>query len=426
MTQTAAVIGAGPAGLTAAEVLARAGIAVTVYEQMPSVGRKLLMAGRGGLNLTHAEPHSVFMSRYGAARPWLEPIIAGYPPDAVVAWCNGLGQATFTGSSARIFPVTIKSSPLLRGWLRRLGELSVTLRVRHRWAGWNGDGSLRFETPDGAVGETPAVTVLAMGGASWPRLGSDAKWAAQLPGLVIPFQAANCGFEVDWSAHFRSRFAGYPLKRLAVSFGGETVRGEAMITRSGLEGGVIYSLSARLRDAIRTSGGATILVDLRPDLSDVVLADRLGGPRGSQSLANTLRKQAGLPPEAIGLVQEALHRGASRDALPYLIKSLPIQLLAAASIERAISSAGGVRLDALDDTLMLRDRPGVFAAGEMLDWEAPTGGYLLQACFSTGVAAANGALTWLRRAADRPEPIDRALVAPNGLRKTRPSSKSAV
>lgn len=397
MTYPAAVIGGGPAGLIAAETLARAGMAVTVYDQMPSVGRKFLMAGRGGLNLTHAEPLPIFLSRYGAAAEWLAPIIAGFPPEALIAWCNGLGQPTFTGSSARVFPSAMKTAPLLRAWLRRLGELGVKLRVRHRWVGWDTAGRLCFEAPDGPVSAVAWVTILALGGASWPRLGSDAHWTAYLPGLLAPFQAANCGFQVDWSTHFRGRFAGRPLKRVAISFGPDTIRGEAMITETGLEGGAMYALSGRLRDVIQAEGSTTIHVDLRPDLSRAALEDRLGGPHRGQSLANTLRKRAGLPPEAIGLIQEALHSGAAPDNLPRLIKSLPIRLVAPASIERAISSAGGLRADAVDASMMLRDRPGVFAAGEMLDWEAPTGGYLLQACFSTGVAAANGARAWLAR-----------------------------
>jgi uncharacterized flavoprotein (TIGR03862 family) len=397
MKQTAAVIGGGPAGLMAAETLARAGVRVTVFDQMPSVGRKFLMAGRGGLNLTHAEPLPVFLARYGSARIWLEPVISGFPPEALIGWCNGLGQPTFTGSSARVFPTVMKASPLLRAWLRRLADLGVDVRVRHRWAGWGADGGLCFETPEGVVHNRADVTVLALGGASWPRLGSDAGWVGCLPDVVAPFRPANCGFRVDWSPHFLGRFAGRPLKRLAVRFGPDTVRGEAMITEAGIEGGIIYALSARLRDAIQAEGAATISLDLRPDLSQTALEDRLGGPRRSQSLANTLRKQAGLAPEAIGLVQEALHSGASADDLPRLIKSLPVRLVAPASIVRAISSAGGVRADALDASLMLVDHPGVFAAGEMLDWEAPTGGYLLQACFSSGVAAAKGALAWLER-----------------------------
>ncbi|HEY1413217.1 MAG TPA: TIGR03862 family flavoprotein, partial [Rhodopila sp.] len=364
MTHTAAVIGGGPAGLMAAEVLGRHGVSVTVYDQMPSVGRKLLMAGRGGLNLTHAEPLPVFLSRYGSARSWLEPIIAAFPPEALIAWCNGLGQPTFTGSSARVFPTAMKASPLLRAWLRRLEESGVRLRTRHRWTGWDACGRLCFEAPDGVaadgvVRDHPSVTILALGGASWPRLGSDGGWRAYLSDMLAPFRPANCGFVVNWSGHMRTRFAGRPLKRLAVRFGPDIVRGEAVITETGIEGGVIYALSGRLRDAIEAEGAAMIHLDLRPDLSHATLAERLGGPRRSQSLANTLRKQAGLPPEAIGLVQEALHAGAGGGDLPALIKSLPIRLLAAAPIARAISSAGGLRADALDGALMLRNRPGV-------------------------------------------------------------------
>jgi uncharacterized flavoprotein (TIGR03862 family) len=394
VTRTAAIIGGGPAGLIAAETLARAGAAVTVYDHMPSVGRKLLMAGRGGLNLTHSEPLDVFLSRYGTTRLWLEPIIRAFPPEALIEWCHGLGQPTFIGTSGRVFPAAMKASPLLRAWLRRLGDLGVQLRARHRWTGWDPDGALRFDT---GKAERPDVAVLACGGASWPKLGSDAAWTAYLPGAVAPFRPANCGFLVDWSPHLRDRFAGTPLKRIAIRFGDELVRGEAVITATGLEGGTIYALSARLRDAIEAGGSAMIEIDLRPDLTPAALADRLGGPRRSQSLANTLRKQAGLPPESICLVQEALHAGAPGGDLAVLIKHLKLRLTAPAPIERAISSAGGLRADAFDSTLMLRDRPGVFAAGEMLDWEAPTGGYLLQACFSTGVAAARGALAWLDR-----------------------------
>jgi uncharacterized flavoprotein (TIGR03862 family) len=399
MTQTAAVIGAGPAGLMAAEILSQAGIAVTIYDRMPSPGRKLLMAGRGGLNLTHAEPLPVFLTRYGAARTWLEPIITAFPPEALIAWCHGLGQPTFTGSSARVFPIAMKASPLLRAWLRRLDHQGVEFRLRHRWAGWDTAGALQFETPSGITTANPDATILALGGASWPRLGSDAAWTAFLPTSLTPFQPANCGFHTNWTPHFRTRFAGRPLKRITVRFGPETARGEAMITETGLEGGVIYALSADLRDAINAEGAATIHIDLRPDLSHAELNDRLGGPRRSQSLANTLRKQAGLTPEAIGLIQEALHTQPAAAGLPMLIKSLPLRLDAPAPISRAISSAGGLRADALTQDLMLRDHPNVFAAGEMLDWEAPTGGYLLQACFSTAVTAAHGALARLARQA---------------------------
>ncbi len=395
MTQTVAVIGAGPAGLMAAEVAARAGALVTVFDQMPSAGRKLLMAGRGGLNLTHAEPLPLFLQRYGPARDWIAPFIHAFPPAALIDWCHGLGQPTFVGSSSRVFPKAMKASPLLRAWLRRLADHGVQVRPRHRWTGWDAGGSLCFETPLGPVQAHPAATILALGGASWPRLGSDAGWVDQLPGLVAPFRPSNCGFTAAWSAHFRQRFAGRPLKRIAIQFRSDRVTGEAVITETGLEGGAIYALSGRLRDAIEANGSVTILIALRPDLPASTLAARLSEPRRGQSLANVLRKAAGLSPEAIGLVQEALHSGADAVDMAGLIKALPVHLLAPNPIGRAISSAGGLRRDAMTPSLMLRDRPGVFAAGEMLDWEAPTGGYLLQACFSTGTAAALGALSWL-------------------------------
>jgi hypothetical protein len=273
----------------------------------------------------------------------------------------------------------------------------VEFRARHRWTGLDANGNLGFDSEAGRIRNRPSVTVLALGGASWPRLGSDGFWTAHLAGPLVPFRPANCGFRVAWSAHFSARFAGRPLKRIAICFGPAVVRGEAVITGTGIEGGVIYALSDRLRDAIQADGATTIRLDLRPDLSLATLQARLAGPIRGQSLANRLRKQAGLSPEAAGLVQEALHKGAAPDDLPGLIKSLPLLLLATAPLDRAISSAGGLRTDALDASLMLHDHPGVFAAGEMLDWEAPTGGYLLQACFSTGVAAANGALAWLGR-----------------------------
>ncbi|HVY14693.1 MAG TPA: TIGR03862 family flavoprotein [Rhodopila sp.] len=420
--RSAAVVGGGPAGLIAAEFLSAAGVAVTVYDRMPSVGRKLLMAGRSGLNLTHSEALPDLLARYGAARGRLAPLIEAFPPEALVAWCEGLGQPTFVGSSGRVFPVAMKASPLLRAWLGRLAARGVVVRPRHGWMGWDGD-ALRFQVGGGdgravpgrdgggvpgrdadgvvagraapALVVRPDVTVLALGGASWPRLGSDAAWTPWMAPLVTPFRPANCGFAVAWSAPFRDRFAGRPLKRLALRFGGTVVRGEAVVTSTGIEGGAVYALSAPLRDAIETQGSATLAIDLRPDLCRAALAERLGGPARGQSLSNRLRKQAGLSAEAIGLVQEALHAGAPSFDLAGLIKALPLRLTGTVPIDRAISSAGGLRWDALDEGLMLRDRPGVFAAGEMLDWEAPTGGYLLQACFSTGVAAARGALRWL-------------------------------
>jgi uncharacterized flavoprotein (TIGR03862 family) len=392
------VIGAGPAGLMAAEVLAGAGASVALYDHMPSAGRKLLMAGRGGLNLTHSEPLETFLTRYGAARPYLEPAIRAFPPEALVAWCEGLGQETFTGSSGRVFPRAMKASPLLRAWLARLEALGVARRMRHRWQGFADDGALVFAAPEGELRVTPPATLLALGGASWPRLGSDGGWVGLLPKevAVAPLRPSNVGFRVPWSAIFRDRFRGQPLKRIALTFGGATVRGEAMVTAEGIEGGAVYALSAPLREAIAAGGPVVLNLDLRPDLSRDALVQRLSAPRRGQSLSGFLRRQAGLSPVAIGLVQEALHAGEASAELVTLVKALPLQLTAPAPIARAISSAGGIALTELDARFMLRRLPGVSAIGEMLDWEAPTGGYLLQACFSTAVAAAHGTLDWLK------------------------------
>ncbi len=390
----AVVIGGGPAGLMAAEVLAAAGLPVTLCERMPSLGRKLLMAGRGGLNLTHAEPLDRFLTRYAPADPQLLAAIRAFPPAELMRWAEALGQPLFTGSSGRVFPRAMKASPLLRAWLRRLGGLGVVTRTGWHWTGWQA-ADPAFTTPDGPVTLPARVTVLALGGASWPRLGSDGGWTCRFPGQVAPLRPANCGFLVAWSEHLRSRMAGQPLKRIRVSFGGRSVPGEAMITETGIEGGVIYALSAPLRDAIAAHGQAVAQIDLRPDLDAATIAGRLDGPRRGRSLSALLRQRLGLSPAAVALVQEALHGGAGPD-LARLVKALPLTLTGTAPLARAISTAGGLRRDALDDRFMLRDRPGVFAAGEMLDWEAPTGGYLLQACLATGRAAALGALDWLR------------------------------
>lgn len=390
-----AIVGGGPAGLMAAEVIAGAGAAVTVFERMPSVGRKLLMAGRGGLNITHSEPAERFGARYGAAAAWMAPMLAALPPSAVTAWCAALGQPTFVGSSGRVFPQAMKASPLLRAWLARLDALGVRLVTRAHWTGWDAAGALTFA--DGATFAADA-TVLALGGASWPRLGADGGWTTLLPDVAIaPLRPANCGFAVDWSPVFHERHAGAPLKRIALSFADHTARGEAVITAAGIEGGAVYAISAPLRDAIARDGSAEVRVDLRPDVTSAVLSERLGRPRGSTSLANFLRKQAALSPAAIGLVQEALHAG-NATPLPELIKALPLRLTAPFGLSRAISTAGGIALTELDSRLMLRKRPGVFAAGEMLDWEAPTGGYLLQGCLATGHAAGRGVVEWLRAA----------------------------
>ena len=396
-----AVIGGGPAGLMAAETLAASGVSVTVYDRMPSLARKFLLAGRGGLNLTHSEDMDAFLARYGAARERLRPAIEAFPPSAVREWCEGLGEATFVGSSGRVFPVAMKASPLLRAWLARLIGKGVTIRNRWRWTGWDGEGRLTFDTPGGERIVEADATLLALGGASWPRLGSTGDWVPVLDGAgvaVAPLAAANCGFLVAWSDHFRSRFEGQPLKRIAAAFEGASVRGEALISAEGIEGGAVYALSARLRDAIARDGVAVLSLDLRPDMTIEALAARLGKPRAKQSLATFLRKAAGLSVVETGLLHEtATQRLADMapEEIARLIKAVPLRLTAAAPIARAISTAGGVKWDDVDERLMLRGRPGVFVAGEMLDWEAPTGGYLLQACLATGAQAGRGMVDWL-------------------------------
>jgi hypothetical protein len=399
-----AVIGAGPAGLMAAEVLVKGGARVTVYDAMPSAGRKFLMAGRGGLNLTHSEALAVFLARYREATPHLKAAIDAFPPDRLRAWSEGLGQPTFIGSSGRVFPEAFKASPLLRAWLRRLDAAGVQFAMRHRWTGWDDEGRLKFQTADGQCLVDVRATVLALGGASWPRLGSNGAWTETLAtkGVTLsPLRPANCGFNVAWSDVFRQRFEGQPLKGVALGFGAHAVRAEAIVTRSGIEGGAIYALSAELRGAIDQSGEAMLHVALRPDLEAEDLITRLSAPRGKQSLSNFLRKAAQLSPVAIGLLQEAaIASGRQLTSLPppdlaHLINAVPIKLTGIAPIDRAISTAGGIAFDELDADFMIRRLPGVFAAGEMLDWEAPTGGYLLQACYATGVAAGRGALKWL-------------------------------
>jgi uncharacterized flavoprotein (TIGR03862 family) len=402
----AAIIGAGPAGLMAAEVLAQGGARVTVYDAMPSAGRKFLMAGRGGLNLTHSEKLPQFLARYREAAPHLAAAIEAFPPDRLREWSEALGQPTFVGSSGRVFPKAFKASPLLRGWLRRLDAAGVQFLFRHRWTGWDECGSLLFRTPDGEHAVDTSATVLALGGASWPRLGSDGTWVEMLAarGVAIsPLRPANSGFTVAWSDVFRNRFEGQPLKGVALMFGPHVVRGDAIITRIGIEGGGIYALSAELREAIGSAGHVILHVALRPDLGPDELSARLAAPRGKQSLSNFLRKAAQLSPVGIGLLQEAaMVSGKSLSSLSAanlaeLINAVPLRLDGTAPIARAISTAGGISFDELDQDFMIRRLPGLFAAGEMLDWEAPTGGYLLQASFATGAAAGRGALKWLEK-----------------------------
>lgn len=395
-----AIIGAGPSGLMAAEILAGSGHAVTVYDRMPMPARKLLMAGRGGLNLTHSEPLEQFITRYGKAADWLAPHIRAFPPDELRAGCEDMGIETFIGSSGRVFPKSMKAAPLLRAWLQRLDKLGVRFATRHYWQGWQGD-ALRFTNEAGGeVLVTPDATLLALGGASWPRLGSVGEWAGLLAarGVAIsPLKPANCGFTVPWSDYFRSRFAGVPLKPVALSHNNITRQGEAMITASGIEGGAVYALSADLRDTIETQGSALLRLDLRPGMQVEVLTQKLSA-RGSKSLSSFLRS-AGFSPIASALLHETMKPEALAHASPATLaewlKALPITLTATAGLARAISTAGGIERHALTADFMLRAIPGTFAAGEMLDWEAPTGGYLLQACFSTSVAASQGILRYL-------------------------------
>lgn len=395
--KTAAVIGGGPAGLMAAETLAAAGVKVVVYERMPSLARKFLMAGRGGLNITHSEPFERFVARYGQAQDALRPMLEAFPPQALVAWCEALGEETFVGSSGRVFPKSFKASPLLRRWLRRLESQGVEVRLRHSFAGFDARNRPVVEGPVGAREAIEAdATILALGGASWPRLGSNGSWVEALSAkgvTVAPLRPANCGFEIEWSQIMREKFAGSPLKNVALTFGRTRIRGEAMIAQTGLEGSGIYALSAGLRDAIEGQGSATLWIDLRPDLKHRELLARLVEPRAGQSAANVLRK-AGLSPAAVALLREVGPLPKQADELAKLIKGVPVRLTGVRPIARAISTAGGIAFGEVDSGLMLKRLPGVFAAGEMLDWEAPTGGYLLQGCFATGQAAGHGAIRY--------------------------------
>lgn len=398
-----AIIGGGPAGLMAAEVLGQAGVNVDLYDAMPSVGRKFLLAGVGGMNITHAEDYAAFVSRYGERAGDLRPLLDAFSPDSLREWIHGLGIDTFVGSSGRVFPSDMKAAPLLRAWLKRLRESGVQLHTRQRWLGWDEHGALRIAGPQGETQVEADATLLALGGGSWARLGSDGAWVPSLQnrGIAIaPLQPANCGFEVaGWSEHLREKFAGAPLKTVSLALPGEAPRkGEFVLTATGIEGSLVYALSAPIRNTINRDGAATVLLDLLPDRTLTQIASALARPRGSQSMAKHLHRQLKLDGVKAALLRELTDATTFQapQALAAAIKALPIRLVRPRPLDEAISSAGGVPFEELDEDLMLRRLPGVFCAGEMLDWEAPTGGYLLTACFASGRAAADGMLRWLR------------------------------
>ncbi len=397
-----AVVGGGPAGLIAAERLAAAGTRVTVFEHKRSVGRKFLLAGRGGLNITHGEPIDDLLARFGEARPFLEPALRAFPPDGLRSWCAELGEPTFLGTSGRVFPESFRATPLLRAWLQRLSEAGVEIMTGHRWIGWTNNGANRFETPDGSLMIDQAdATIFALGGASWPRVGSDGGWTTpfRTAGIAVhDLEPANCGMLADWSSALSEKFAGQAIKNTVFSCGQATTRGDGIITESGLEGGPIYALGPAVRRELAEHGTAELRLDLHPDLDLSALVGRLSKRRAKASVTSWLNS-AGISPVAVSLVREATSNTLPNDPsdLAGLLKALPLTIKAMAPIERAISTAGGIALSEVDAGYMVTRQPGVFVAGEMLDWEAPTGGYLLQACFSTGAAAADGALTWLQR-----------------------------
>ncbi len=401
-----AVIGGGPAGLMAAEVLCHNGVKVDVYEAMPSVGRKFLMAGKGGMNITHAEPLQAFIKRYGSREHQIAPLLHTMPPDALRDWIHAMGIETFVGSSGRVFPREMKAAPLLRTWLHQLRQSGVSIHVRHRWLGWQQDHALRFDTPAGEKSIHADAVILALGGGSWARLGSDGAWVSLLEqhGITVaPLQPANCGFNTSWSEHFSSRFAGQPIKTVALSYvdlSGVTHRkqGELMITQHGIEGGLIYAMSAGIRDRIAVEGSATVYLDILPYRDIQQVTHDIAHPRGSKSMSSHLQSRLGIKGVKAGLLRELTSKQdyADPQRLAAAIKQLPLQLVSTRPLDEAISSAGGVKFEAMNEKLMLTHLPGVFCAGEMLDWEAPTGGYLLTACFATGKAAALGTLEWLQ------------------------------
>ena len=399
-----AIIGAGPAGLMAAEVLSQTGVKVDLYDSMPSVGRKFLLAGVGGMNITHSEPYPAFLSRYAERAPHMAPLLRAFDADSLCQWIHELGIETFIGSSGRVFPTDMKAAPLLRAWLKRLRESGVVIHTRHRWLGWQADGQLRIASPEGEKTLKPDAVVLALGGGSWARLGSDGAWMPLLAerGVeVAALQPSNCGFDVaGWSDLLRNKFAGAPLKNIAIALEHSTPRlGECVITASGIEGSLIYAWSAPIREAINQHGAATILIDLLPGKAVDKIEAALAKPRGSRSMSKHLHSQLGLDGVKAALLRELTPADgfANPAQLAKAIKALPLKLIKARPLDEAISSAGGVRFEALDEHLMLKQLPGVFCAGEMLDWEAPTGGYLLTGCFASGRAAGLGVLSWLHK-----------------------------
>lgn len=404
-TPHAVVIGGGPAGLMAAEALAGRGVAVDVYDAMPSVGRKFLMAGKGGMNITHAEPAPAFLARYGQRANRIAPLLAEFDGPALRAWVHGLGIDTFVGSSGRVFPTEMKAAPLLRTWLHRLRESGVRVHTRHRWLGWDDAGQLRFASPAGESTVSAPAVVLALGGGSWARLGSDAAWVpwlAEHDVTITPLRPANCGFDVDWSDVFRERYAGQPVKSVAMAVtapDGTPLhrQGEFVISATGIEGSLVYALSAPIRDLIERDGSAEIRLDLAPGMSAARVADEIARPRGSRSVSSHLQSKLGITGVKAGLLYEGVSKADMHDpaALAAAIKALPLRLVRARPIDEVISTAGGVAFEAMNDHLMLNAMPGVFCAGEMLDWEAPTGGYLLTACFASGRMAGLGAANYL-------------------------------
>lgn len=406
-----AIIGGGPAGLMAAEVIARSGFAVAIYDAMPSLGRKFLLAGVGGMNITHSESQEKFIARYAQAAAQLKPYLDHFSAGHLRQWIHTLGIETFVGSSGRVFPIDMKAAPLLRAWLHRLRELGVAIYPRHRWQGWNPDGSLRIsETLNGQVNEKNIVAdaaVLALGGASWKRLGSDGSWVPLLRErqiAIVDLLPSNCGFDIQWSELLQREFAGAPLPTIrlsATSLAGEriSVRGEAILAKTGIEGTSVYALSAVLRDLIMAKGCAPLTIDLLPDMAVENILSQLNKPRGKNSVSNFLRKQLRLPPVKLALLREQTpaHIWQDNTALAFAIKNLTLTLTACRPLDEAISTAGGIAFSACDNSLMIKQLPGVFCAGEMLDWEAPTGGYLLTACFATGYAAGAGVVDFLQK-----------------------------